>query len=110
MPPLRRVSNCSPSASARTVTAHSLNAIGMDFEGGVREGLAKCNPRAGTEKNGPARGTSSSFHGIPEFQNTLSKTDVRSQTLAGEPLEDVEHGGEIGGAEVAAHRRAEDLP
>src|SRR3954471_20333695 len=29
MPPLRRVSSCSPSARARTVTAHSLNAIGM---------------------------------------------------------------------------------
>src|SRR5579875_3643903 len=29
MPPLRRVSNCSPSARARTVTAHSLKAIGM---------------------------------------------------------------------------------
>ena len=29
MPPLRRVSSCSPSASARTVTAHSLNATGM---------------------------------------------------------------------------------
>ena len=29
MPPLRRVMSCSPSASARTVTAHSLNAIGI---------------------------------------------------------------------------------
>src|ERR1043165_2671110 len=29
MPPLRRVSSCSPSARARTVTAHSLRAIGI---------------------------------------------------------------------------------
>src|SRR3954463_4800748 len=29
MPPLRRVTSCSPSARARTVTAHSLNAIGI---------------------------------------------------------------------------------
>src|SRR3954463_4342742 len=29
MPPLRSVRSCSPSASARTVTAHSLNAIGI---------------------------------------------------------------------------------
>src|SRR3954452_2518021 len=29
MPPLRRVTSCSPSASARTVTAHSLKAIGI---------------------------------------------------------------------------------
>ena len=28
-PPLRRVISCSPSARARTVTAHSLKAIGM---------------------------------------------------------------------------------
>src|SRR4051794_31489683 len=34
MPPLRRVTSCSPSASARTVTAHSLKAIGI----GNREG------------------------------------------------------------------------
>src|SRR5579875_2164867 len=34
MPPLRSVSNCSPSASARTVTAHSLKAIGMRKKGG----------------------------------------------------------------------------
>ena len=30
IPPLRRVRSCSPSASARTVTAHSLNAIGIE--------------------------------------------------------------------------------
>src|SRR4051812_15158031 len=30
MPPLRRVRSCSPSASARTVTAHSFNATGID--------------------------------------------------------------------------------
>ena len=29
IPPLRRATSCSPSASARTVTAHSFNAIGM---------------------------------------------------------------------------------
>src|SRR3954449_11487021 len=29
MPPLRSVTSCSPSASARTVTAHSLKAIGI---------------------------------------------------------------------------------
>src|SRR3954471_3911691 len=29
MPPLRRVTSCSPSARARTVTAHSLKAIGI---------------------------------------------------------------------------------
>ena len=33
MPPLRRVRSCSPSASARTVTAHSLKAIGIGREG-----------------------------------------------------------------------------
>src|SRR5215207_11338798 len=37
MPPLRRVTSCSPSASARTVTAHSLKAIGIE-EVVVREG------------------------------------------------------------------------
>src|SRR4029078_11255974 len=30
MPPFRKVSSCSPSARARTVTAHSLNATGMN--------------------------------------------------------------------------------
>ena len=46
IPPLRRVSSCSPSASARTVTAHSLKAIGMGDEyGGMRE-TADCTPRA----------------------------------------------------------------
>ena len=34
MPPLRRVTSCSPSASARTVTAHSLKAIGMAISDG----------------------------------------------------------------------------
>src|SRR5262245_4150919 len=32
MPPFRRATSCSPSASARTVTAHSLKAIGMRLE------------------------------------------------------------------------------
>src|SRR5215208_70990 len=30
MPPLRRVISCSPSARARTVTAHSLKAVGIE--------------------------------------------------------------------------------
>src|ERR1700753_1087118 len=34
MPPLRSVSSCSPSARARTVTAHSLKAIGIGDKGG----------------------------------------------------------------------------
>src|ERR1700759_3806917 len=33
MPPLRSVRSCSPSASARTVTAHSLKAIGIEVKG-----------------------------------------------------------------------------
>ena len=36
MPPLRRVTSCSPSASARTVTAHSLKAIGIRSKRGRR--------------------------------------------------------------------------
>src|SRR4051794_33706662 len=36
MPPFRSVTSCSPSASARTVTAHSLNAIGMGLQGGTK--------------------------------------------------------------------------
>src|SRR3954451_4015920 len=49
MPPLRRVTSCSPSASARTVTAHSLKAIGIgkglddggtsEIPGGVRPNI-----------------------------------------------------------------------
>src|SRR3954452_9325500 len=40
MPPLRSVTSCSPSASARTVTAHSLKAIGIGekFSLGERRG------------------------------------------------------------------------
>ena len=49
MPPLRRVTSCSPSASARTVTAHSLNAIGIipslrEFEMSRREAFAGVSP------------------------------------------------------------------
>src|SRR5207302_7642808 len=37
MPPLRRVTSCSPSARARTVTAHSLKAIGIYMGWGNEE-------------------------------------------------------------------------
>src|SRR5205085_6500696 len=51
MPPLRRVSSCSPSASARTVTAHSLKAIGISKETSTpRTGLPRREgPRGGAD-------------------------------------------------------------
>ena len=54
MPPFRRVSSCSPSASARTVTAHSLNATGIDLltvaDAGIRDSSRASPP-------GPGRAT-----------------------------------------------------
>src|SRR3954454_5452648 len=53
MPPLRSVSSCSPSARARTVTAHSLKAIGIKV--GERELKRPAQPRTGTMRHDPAR-------------------------------------------------------
>jgi hypothetical protein len=48
-PPLRSVSSCSPSASARTVTAHSLKAVGM----GKGEGLVQGKRKLQTPRSRP---------------------------------------------------------
>ena len=56
IPPLRRVTSCSPSASARTVTAHSLKAIGIRSQSGSERVLRTCDPRrANLRRAAPSR-------------------------------------------------------
>src|SRR5258705_13602351 len=68
MPPLRRVRSCSPSASARTVTAHSLNAIGI-FRGEGPSEVTETIPSR-------IRASDRAIHatGLPAFSQTLPKT------------------------------------
>ena len=60
IPPLRSVISCSPSARARTVTAHSLKAIGIKFREGRRCGINRVN-----------RGTTATAHGPTHFTRSL---------------------------------------
>src|ERR1700712_5243800 len=68
MPPLRRVTSCSPSARARTVTAHSLKAIGIG-KGGRRRGVTKRIP--GTQRREVAE---------PRDERHCSKEKRKSKT------------------------------
>src|ERR1700684_1924714 len=58
MPPLRRVISCSPSARARTVTAHSLRAIGIfgrpEYEGSCENRATLSVPSLRTVARGVA--------------------------------------------------------
>src|SRR5881275_200099 len=78
MPPLRSVMSCSPSASARTVTAHSLKAIG------IREGVGDLRPtdaRTGDERllGSPAgtRRTLQNRRPIPKYRHIAGSFDEK---------------------------------
>src|SRR6478735_866840 len=69
MPPLRRVTSCSPSARARTVTAHSLKAIGI--RKGEKGGLNVRHPERRTKLRRGARDTDHSRKAAPKTQISL---------------------------------------
>src|SRR3954452_24180722 len=108
IPPLRRVRSCSPSASARTVTAHSLKAIGMEKGRGIRvqEKLRRTAPeRASRAERG------ASLHVSRRLPNQ-SRSDVRMasrQSPAGVALEDLDHRGEVRVAQFPGHRGDQDV-
>src|SRR6478672_13151810 len=87
MPPLRSVSSCSPSARARTVTAHSLKAIGIKVgEERVENGLlcpaqglcATTLPATQTGK--PPVQASHTMHKLEKSQNIPANRDVLRTT------------------------------
>src|SRR3954453_20407323 len=124
MPPLRRVTSCSPSASARTVTAHSLNAIGIEREVGRESpyvpatfGAQTCASRAvALATTLPPEGPSHPKHTVFRSQNWPAKSHShsndrmierpRSEFQPREPFDRLEHACEVAVREPAAHRRA----
>ena len=77
-PPLRRVTSCSPSASARTVTAHSLKAIGIgELERGWI-GTTRYCPVSVTGRNTRADETSHTMHKVPKTHNFPANTALSS--------------------------------
>src|SRR5829696_5728177 len=137
MPPLRSVTSCSPSASARTVTAHSLNAIGIGRIGLVGErrgtvylGLPARKHEAGAHhalpRPTPASGTVTYYAQSREIAKlawkyaTISKCRCvskgrwrpsrrSSRAVAGQSLDHFEHRGEVLLAEAAADPGAVEL-
>src|SRR3954469_13298824 len=69
MPPLRRVTSCSPSARARTVTAHSLKAIGI--RKGEKGGLNVRHPERRTKTPSRCSGYGHSRKARPKTQIVL---------------------------------------
>src|SRR5215217_327798 len=138
MPPLRSVTSCSPSASARTVTANSLKAIGIgrvglvEGESGIRAtwgtraqthrrrtySTAPADPRVGHRHilNTKKRIRQIALH-LTGFSATgMVSTAVRRRVrkrsigaLAGEALDDLDHGREVLLAEPAANAGAVEL-
>src|SRR6187200_1471504 len=116
MPPFRRVPSCSPSASARTVTAHSLKAIGIREEvwrSGIRtETIPPTNTNFDLAvirlAKDPRAGRSHTMHKVRNSQNppgNCRKTDPhRSPGGSGSShtLDHLDHGGEVLLAEPAA--------
>src|ERR1700733_7529495 len=112
MPPLRSVMSCSPSARARTVTAHSLKAIGIKDERPVRKRLL-LEPafRPGRATAGPLK-----IRTPGENPKSPANSDIichlslihgdtwRSQTPSGQSLGGLDDGGVVILAMTAAHR------
>src|SRR6185312_284196 len=83
MPPLRSVRSCSPSASARTVTAHSLKAIGIEVKGetvGLSESCARSLYVATA-----ASGRSGFYARYPESQNLPANRVFHPSAKRAEP-------------------------
>ena len=78
-PPLRRVTSCSPSASARTVTAHSLKAIGIGKRG-KKGGKTKSIPRTEQRRVARPRDGTSLFQRDREIQNAACQRSRFSET------------------------------
>src|SRR5436305_1680076 len=107
MPPLRRVSSCSPSASARTVTAHSLKAIGIRRK--------TSTPRTEVPRREGPRRVADSYRipGVfsrPESSGRPDRGLWRLFSGLSGVLHSVDHGGEIAVSEATAvgpavHRR-----
>src|SRR5665213_4547316 len=98
MPPLRRVTSCSPSASARTVTAHSLNAIGMRIPsvkqqrlplGRVRERI-----RRRIQDTQESRNLQISLQNDPLFSGSAGLNSLR-QARSGALLDRFDEGSEV---------------
>src|SRR5947208_7895927 len=71
MPPLRSVSSCSPSARARTVTAHSLKAIGIFELVGERDGFT-AGPRRASQATRPQQQESRLYGTVSKSQNVAA--------------------------------------
>src|SRR5580692_11826613 len=71
MPPLRSVISCSPSASARTVTAHSFKAIGM----------ANVRGRGSLENDSGfvLLGNNASRGGVPSYDLTFLRYEILAE-------------------------------
>src|SRR5690242_14779984 len=109
MPPFRRVRSCSPSASARTVTAHSLKAIGMESGGGIRvqEAVGPALPRGGGSAGRRGASLHVSMHSTNESRSCV---ELRStQPATGVALQNLDHRCEVRIAEVAADAGGEDV-
>src|SRR4051794_14672556 len=108
IPPFLRVRSCSPSASARTVTAHSLKAIGMESGGGIR---VQETAGPGHSLGGPAGRRGASLHVSRQLPNeSRSCVELRStQFPAGEALQNLDHRREVRVAEIAADTGRQDV-
>src|SRR5947209_6629828 len=71
MPPLRSVSSCSPSARARTVTAHSLKAIGIFELVGERDGFT-AGPRRASQATRPQQQEPRLYGTVRKSQNVAA--------------------------------------
>src|SRR5690349_24115103 len=131
MPPLRTVSNCSPSARAHTVTAHSLKAIGIKV--GEERVEKACMSRPGTMRHDPARDSDreTSGPGVTYYAQAREISKLRCkwtsftndaqifmqsanaphwlEARAGDALHHFEHRREVLVAEAPSHPRAVEL-
>src|SRR5438874_5525421 len=103
MPPLRSVRSCSPSARARTVTAHSLNAIGITKMRGrdTARDVLPAGPEGHAQREA---GFYAHRREIPKtrtspgvFRGTKRRCVIGKalQRGAGVALEHLDHGGEV---------------